>query len=290
MKHELQFGSIGVRHSVPIVNLTNTVSLALGVFSKLSHQNETVILMYHSIDSIDDFHAVHPEQFRHQIEYLRKNYAIVSLNEIVEFVKYGRNLPRKTVAITFDDGLDDFYSNVYPYFREAKFPATIFVTTGYVGKKFPFGETHQKMLTWKKIEEMSENNIEIGAHTVTHPDLQHISLAQAKHEILKSKLDIESHINRNVNYFSYPFGSYKTEIVNAVKSSGFKAAVGEGGTIQRTSGIFILNRVQVDSSVSFMFFKVRLTRAVDWLRKLERMSKKILRKSSSGHDFDGHYN
>lgn len=249
----------------------NIMYLALAFFSKLSLQREIVILTYHSVDSISDFHAVDPKEFRRQIEYLRLNYTIVSLDEIVDFVKERRNLPRKSVAITFDDGHHDCYLNVLPYFRKNKLSATIFVITGSIGR------VHG--LTWGEIKEMGKNNIEIGAHTVTHPNLRELSLQDAENEILGSKKEIEKHTKENVNYFSYPFGGYTPQIVDIVRSSGFKAGLGGVGTVRKEREVLVLNRIQVDSSVSFMLFKARLTKAVDWLKRLEQITKKILQKT-----------
>jgi len=241
-------------------------------------QRETVILMYHAVDSIDDFHAVDPNEFRRQIEYLRKNYEIISLDEIVSFIKENKKLPRKAVAITFDDGYHDCYLNVYPYFRMNNLPMTIFVTTGYVGKKWPWGSAHSRILSWNEIEEMSKNHVEFGAHTVTHLNLRKTSLNEAQNEILMSKKEIEKHIGKNVKYFSYPLGRHTPEISKTVRSCGFHGAVGGLGTIRKDTQLFVLNRVQVDSSVSFLLFKARLTMAVDWLKRLELMAKRILGK------------
>jgi len=273
----------GVALTSSVANFTclvrNIMYIALAFFSKLSLRRETVILMYHSVDSTNDFFAVNPKEFRRQIKYLKQNYAIISLDEIIDFIKERRNLPRKSVAITFDDGYHNFYLNVYPHLREDKLPATIFVTTGYVGKKWPLSSFKPKMLTWREIEKMSEDNIEIGAHTVTHPNLQEVSINEAENEILRSKEEIEKHTKKDASYFSYPFGRYTPEIVDIVKSLGFKGGLGGKGTIQKGENAFILSRIQVDGSVSFMLFKARLTRAVDWLEKLEQITKKILEKS-----------
>jgi len=254
----------------------NILYLALAFLSKLSFQREMTILLYHSVDSINNRHAVDPKEFRRQIEYLRKNYAIVSLDDMLDFIQGSKNIPRKAIAITFDDGYRDFYFNVYPYFSKNKLYATVFVTTGYIGKDWPLNNPSIKMLTWKEIEEMSQKKIEIGAHTVTHPDLREIDLEKAENEILTSKKEIERSIKKNVNYFSYPFGRYALETVNIVKSSGFKGGFGGEGTILKDSNVFVLNRVQVDSSVSFILFKARLTRAVDWFKSLEQIVKKML--------------
>lgn len=249
--------------------IRKAILLALAFLSKLSFQHEIVVLMYHSIDSTNGRHTVDPKKFRCQLEYLKSNYAIVTLNEILGFIQGSRELPRRAASITFDDGYHSFFSNVYPYISRCSLPATVFVTTGHVDREGPFDDSNPKMLTWDEIEEMSRNRIEIGAHTVTHPNLQAISLKEAKKEIEESKKEIEKHTRKSVDFFSYPFGKFTPEIMAAVKSLGFKAAVGGGGTIRKNARVFALNRIQVDSSVSFVLFKAQLTRAVDWYKRLE---------------------
>jgi peptidoglycan/xylan/chitin deacetylase (PgdA/CDA1 family) len=259
----------------------NAIVLAVAFFCKVSFQRETVVLVYHSISPVNNFHDVDPIQFSRQIEYLKRNYRIVSLDDIVSFIRNTKNLPRKAVAITFDDAYHNCYLNVYPYFRKNKFPVTIFVAAGYVGKKWPWNPASSRILSWDEIEEMSKNAVEFGAHTVTHSDLEKASLDEATDEIQRSKTEIEEHIGKNVKYFSYPFGKCTTEIVNLVRACGFEGAVGGIGTIHKSTRPFLLNRVQIDSSISSMLFKARLTKAVDWWTRLELMAKKILGKPTN---------
>ena len=252
--------------------------------------------MYHSIDSNDDFFTVAPEEFKRQIEYLKESYSIVSLDEMADYIENSRKSPRKSVAITFDDGYQDCYLHAYPYLRKNNLPATVFVSTAYVGKEWPFEpyrSIHRfrlRMLTWNEIEEMSKNNIDIGAHTATHLDLREADLKTARNEILESKMQIEKHVEKAVKHFSFPKGSCSQKTVDLVKSLGFESAMGGYPSSQegrKPSNGFVLHRVQVDSSVSLILFKARLTKAVDWSRQLERIVKKMLEKLvglHSSHD------
>jgi hypothetical protein len=154
----------------------------------------------------------------------------------------------------------------------------VFVATGYVGKEWPFGMSHPKTLTWEQIEEISNNNIEIGAHTVTHPNLQQEKPEKVEHEIMKSKEEIEKHLRRTVRFFSYPFGKYTNQILKIIENAGFEAGIGGLGTVQKSSCLFTLNRVQVDRSITFLQFKARLTKAVDWSGKIEQIVRTVLRR------------
>lgn len=83
------------------------------------------------------------------------------------------------------------------------------------------------IMSWDEVKEMNENGINFGAHTVTHPILTRVSLQQAKHEITKSKKDIEKRLNKPVTTFSYPNGladDFNEEIKNLLKENGFICA------------------------------------------------------------------
>jgi len=210
------------------------------------------------------------------MEYLNDNCVIVPLAEVLEYVGKERDPEEKIVSITFDDGYQDFYLTAYPFLRRYNLPATVFIATGYVGGRWPFVEGHPKMLTWKQIEEISNNNIEIGAHSVTHPNLQEEASENVEFEIAKSKQEIERHLRKTVRFFSYPFGRYTSKITEIVEQAGFEAGVCGRGTVQKDSGIFNLNRVQVDSSITFLQFRAQLTEAVDWSRKIEQSARMVL--------------
>lgn len=240
---------------------------------KVTLQREISVLMYHSIDSNKRYVGMSPYEFQRQVEYLRKKYTVVSLNEIMDFVEGKRSLPRKAVAITFDDGYDDNYFVAYPYLRLRNLPATIFVATDYNQKTtLVDGRTvFAKMLSWNQMKEMSQNGITIGAHTLTHRDLKSIALEEARNEILGSKEEIERQIGKRVDYFSYPFGRYNDEIAKLVRTLGFRGVFGELGTIQRGANVFRLKRIPIGGSDTFLMFTMKLTSAIDWIEKIEKI-------------------
>jgi len=250
------------------------------------------ILLYHSIDRNDAHYNVNPEQFAMQMEYLRKNYDVVSLDTILNFIKGGKDLPKKPVAITFDDGYYSVYQNAYPVLRKYRFPAAVFITTGYVQKQMPLNRIQLRMLGWNEIKEMSNNGVTVGAHTITHPNLEQVDLETARKEILGSRKEIEEKIGKDVRYFACPYGKENEEIVNLVRSMGFDYAFGRlsGGFIQKGANHLILNRTGVDSSVAFWMFKVKLTKAVDWYQKFEQNASKIVNRFPSLSKVDQLYN
>ena len=94
-----------------------------------------VVLLYHRVYDTDFdplLLSVSPDNFDAQMTYLRRRYALLSLEELRGALGKG-SLPRGAVAITFDDGYGDNLRNARPILDRHRIPATVFVTTGYTG-------------------------------------------------------------------------------------------------------------------------------------------------------------
>lgn len=91
-----------------------------------------VILMYHRIiDTPVDPRgtAVSPENFAQHLEYVQKTCTPIRLLDLVDALR-GHSVPRRAVAVTFDDGHASVLGNGYPSLASARVPATAFITTG----------------------------------------------------------------------------------------------------------------------------------------------------------------
>jgi peptidoglycan/xylan/chitin deacetylase (PgdA/CDA1 family) len=66
--------------------------------------------------------------------------------------------------------------------------------------------------------------IEIGAHTVSHPSLGHISVPEQRREIFDSKSTLENILQQTITSFSYPFGTradYSSDTISLLREAGF---------------------------------------------------------------------
>lgn len=119
-----------------------------------------LILLYHSIGSTKfDYNGitVGTENFRRHIEYLRENYLILSAKDLV-----GYTGSENAVAITFDDGYEDFHTNVIPIINEYNVPVTLFVTTCILNEDNEFWMTRLSELIFGDHEEKQIEIILIG--------------------------------------------------------------------------------------------------------------------------------
>lgn len=75
----------------------------------------------------------------------------------------------------------------------------------------------------KEIKGLSQQ-VEIGAHSLSHPDLIKLSPKEAEKEIVGSKKWLEETIGQPVKMFAYPFGFYNAEVKEIVRRAGFVGA------------------------------------------------------------------
>jgi peptidoglycan/xylan/chitin deacetylase (PgdA/CDA1 family) len=195
--------------------------------------------------------SVTPANFEAQMEYLAvEGYHPVRLAVLADHLLGGPPLPSKPIVITFDDGYADNYENAFPILRSYKFPATFFVITQFIEERRP------GYMTWDQLEDMAIEGMDIGSHSINHPDLRGKSRAVQVSEIAGSKVMIESRIGTPVESFSYPAGKFDARTIEVLRDSGYLTAVTADaqGTRHTTEGIYELRRIRVRGSYSLNEF------------------------------------
>jgi peptidoglycan/xylan/chitin deacetylase (PgdA/CDA1 family) len=103
-------------------------------------RSQGLILMYHRVAEADQDPwglCVTPQYFAEQLEVLKTEAHPMSLRQMTQAYQSGR-LPRRAVAITFDDGYADNLYQAKPLLEHYGLPATFFISTGYLGKEREF--------------------------------------------------------------------------------------------------------------------------------------------------------
>ncbi|MEW6209045.1 MAG: polysaccharide deacetylase family protein [Acidobacteriota bacterium] len=78
------------------------------------------------------------DTFREQMKFVRRNFDVISFEDLRRCEMEGREWPRRALIITFDDGYRDNYTHAFPIMKEFHLPATVFLTTGYIGSEHLF--------------------------------------------------------------------------------------------------------------------------------------------------------
>lgn len=234
------------------------------------------VLIYHKVnDHPANLLSVSTGLFRKQMEYLTKHYNVIPVSEIASKVAEGSNFEPRTIAITFDDGYLDNYTNAYPILAELNMPATIFIPAGYMGRGTilphdrAFNHEFNPLLDWDQITRMSSEKIAFGGHTVHHTVLTSVDDKTAANEITGSKRIIENKLGMEASFFAYPVGTrreYNQEHVALVEKAGYKAAfTGVAGSIGPGTPLFEIPRCNVEPE-SFFVFKRVLDGSMDFVR------------------------
>lgn len=143
-------GDCGAKLMISVVGLkrrfkrTLLASGALRAWSRLGGPR-IVILRYHSV--VEDPRAfeatigtaiIHQaETFRKQMALVARDYSVVTLDDIARYLQGGGRLPRRAVAITFDDGFQDNYQVAAGILERYGLRAAFYVTTGPVESAKP---------------------------------------------------------------------------------------------------------------------------------------------------------
>lgn len=220
-------------------------------FSKLLDKyfflNCIPVLMYHRVNDLPKF--IDPEiktkHFRKQIELLKaRDYYFVSLEEVIKWTKNEIQLPKKSIALTFDDGYQDNYLNVLPIIKQYDVKVTIFLIADFIGKKrfysenrrFPqkifeedFNPKTDRIVQYLSVDQIKDMHhtglVDFGSHTSTHPDLRSLYVDFLEDEIAGSKRILEDQLNFPIKTFSYPYGRFNETIMKIVKKAGYIGAV-----------------------------------------------------------------
>ena len=118
----------------------------------------------------------------------------------------------------------------------------------------------RRMLNWNEVIEMKQNNIDFGAHTISHPTLSKMELEQARREIYKSKEEIENRLGCNVSHFAIPNGKkedFSEELKGYCKEIGLKTVAStEPGVVSAQSDPHFLRRINFPAPIHVFAFKL----------------------------------
>ncbi|MCC6198202.1 MAG: polysaccharide deacetylase family protein [Burkholderiales bacterium] len=145
-----------LRGRSPLRAYTFAAARALGLFAlcRLLYRKRQCILAYHAFAYEDEQRFrpqlyMHPQRFAARLDLLtRKGYRVISLDEATRRLRDGRCALRD-VVITIDDGFSSVHRFAAPALRARGMPATLYLTTCYVGKPQPVFGLALEYVLWK---------------------------------------------------------------------------------------------------------------------------------------------
>lgn len=198
----------------------------------MSRRLSPLALTYHGIADVPLRHdpyrlAVRPADVARDVRLLRRwGYRLVTFGELARLTAAGEAAGH--AALTFDDGFADNLTALVPLLRRLDAPATVFVVSGWLGRPHPSAP-------WARIVDEDEvcelgQSVEVGAHTITHPDLTTLAPPQAEAELRGSREALEAVLRRPVDVAAYPYGAATNDTAAACRAAGFAAACMTAGS------------------------------------------------------------
>lgn len=230
------------------------------------YQDRVVVLLYHDFKWKESGTAINPQRFRNHLDTLAmRGFKVVSLDEVVAFVRGEKKLPPNAIAITMDDGYTSNYQEAIPLLNKRKWPATVFITISNVGR-MEGKYSVSRWLTWSQCQAMYRNNVLIGGHTynghffttdytnkpqpwlvarLTKED-EAVYRQRIRNDLVQSQ-QIQSYwLGAPAYHFAAPYGVYDETVVSVASSCGYKYFWStEPRAVTRSSKLSRLGRVSV---------------------------------------------
>lgn len=109
-------------------------------------------------------------------------------------------------------------------------------------------QTHRS-LSPEELANVTNDLVEVGAHTVNHPSLAALPIYEQRREIEVSRAELSAAVGYAIESFAYPFGSrtdYSPKTVELVRAAGFRCAFTNiPGRVTARSNRFEIPRVFV---------------------------------------------
>lgn len=213
------------------------------------------VLMYHAVS--DDIWSsigelfVSPSSMEEQLAYIVDNgYDAIWFEDLSHLEDYD-----KPLILTFDDGYEDNYTELFPLLKKYGVKATIFVIAS-----APNNQQH--MATEQQIREMSTSGlVSIQSHSYTHPDMDGLDYEGTKYEMEQSKKVITRIAGKEPLVLCYPTGRYNDYTLQLGPDYYMFGIKMNGGLYNTSENPFLVSRYYVSRYTDLYSFAAFLSAA-----------------------------
>ncbi len=211
------------------------------------------VLMYHAVSDnmwgINEL-FVSPSSMEEQLAYLVNNdYDPIWFEDLAHLEDY-----EKPVILTFDDGYDDNYTELFPLLQKYQVKATIFIIANSVGVEHKASE--------EQIREMSDSGlVSIQSHGYTHGDMDAMDEATLEFELGETQRYLTRLTGKLPRILCYPTGKFNELTIEVAKryyDFGIKMV---GGLYNTSDDPFRVNRYYVSRYTDIYTFAAYISSA-----------------------------
>ncbi|MDQ2974673.1 MAG: polysaccharide deacetylase family protein [Acidobacteriota bacterium] len=245
------------------------------------NRRRVMVLCYHGVterttrNPKDHFglHVRH-DRFLAHLDFLRRHYRIVSLEDYLTSRPQAKALPDYSVVLTFDDGYRNFFTAAAPRLAAQGMTASVFLITDRVRNDEArvvnnwVESDDETYLSWAEAQQLSQQGFEFGSHTCSHLKLPELSMMEIEHELRDSSAGITRQLKTEAIPLAYPYGLASHGIATTAKSLGYVCALTtDTGFIDGETNLFMLNRTLIGDDDDVAAFATRVSGLTRWLSR-----------------------
>lgn len=189
---------------------------------------------------------VEPTRFAEQMQAIEDaGYTAITMRDAEDYWAGKRRVPRKPIVLTFDDGYRSHVDVALPELEKRGWPGVLYLEVAAMKKPGAEG------IARADVRKLVNAGWELGAHTMTHPDLTTLDAAALTDEIAGSRKLLRKQFGVAVDAFCYPAGKYDDTVIAAVDDAGYASATTvEDGLAGPGDEPFTRHRIRVNGSDS----------------------------------------
>lgn len=218
------------------------------------------ILMYHKITepAYESPHKTYiaEEGFAAHMRALhRLGFSTVTFADIEAAALGKRELPRKPVMLTFDDGYRGTHRRALPLMKQYGHRGVFYLMgdRSMRANGWDTPDEESALITDEELRELCAAGMEVGAHSMTHRHMSRLSEVEALYEARESKRRLEELSGQRMVSYAYPYGDICPQSKRVVREAGFSFAVAtDSGGLHFAEDPFHLFRVNVFPQDGFL--------------------------------------
>jgi len=230
---------------VALCALTAVFAMPTDAYALIFPDTNVPVLMYHKVDEwTPSTYFVSLHNFRDQAFFLRdQGYTSVTFQDLYDHLRGIKQLPAKSVIITFDDAYDNLYPHAMPLLAERGFIGNGDIgPTDYIGANDPnrmsntwdiAAEYYCPEAIWPEVTALYNGGWEIVAHSQEHKNTSdgtyNLAKEVASNTVIATKAGIPA-----PKFYCYPFGSSTAALITALKTAGYLGATDASGGMEKT--------------------------------------------------------
>jgi peptidoglycan/xylan/chitin deacetylase (PgdA/CDA1 family) len=189
---------------------------------------------------------VAPERFAEQMQAVEDaGYTAITMRDAEDYWAGKRRVPRKPIVLTFDDGYRSHVDVALSELEKRDWPGVLYLEVAALKKPGAEG------ISRAAVRELIDAGWELGAHTMTHPDLTTLDAPALAEEVAGSRKLLRERFGVAVDAFCYPAGKYDETVIAAVDDAGYASATTvEEGLAGPGDEPFTRHRIRVNGSDS----------------------------------------